>query len=254
MKTLVNFILFLAYMPRRTPRLGMALIKLGGGVADIRGSIGGTTFSRNRYGNYSRNRTIPVNPSSSYQQKIRSSISVARNAWFSVLTAAQRTAWGAYAAAVAVQNRLGESINLTGWNHFCRSATAMLYADLDYIAAGPVELSLPETDPTFAAAASAATQNLSITFDNTADWANETGSYMLIFSSPGNNITRNFYKGPYRYAGKITGNDSTPPTSPATVASPFTVTAGQKIFCQARIVREDGRLSAPFRCSLTAGA
>lgn len=232
----------------------MALILPGSGVADIRGSIGGTTYSRNRYGNYARNRTIPVNPNTPLQQQIRSAISVARDAWFNTLTAAQRSDWGVYAANVAMTNRLGSTIYLTGFNHFCRSALAAIYNGIDVVTDAPVEYALPPQDETFAIVASEATQTVAVTFDEGAAWVGEDDAYMLIYTSRPQNPTVNFFKGPYQLAGSIAGNSSTPPTTGATVNSPFTFAAGQKLFAQARIMRADGRLSEPFRVGIAAVA
>ena len=254
MKQVVSFFCWLMTLPRQRVRYGMALIKLGGGVADIRGSIGGTVFSRNRSGAIARNRTVPVNPASAKQTKIRSVMSVVRNAWYNTLTAAQRTAWDSYAEAVEVQNRLGESIKLTGWNHFCRSAACLLYNDLAIVADGPTEMALPEQDGTISITASAASGEISVAFDDEAAWLDETGSHLLVYASRGQAPTINFFKGPYQIAGTVDGDDSTPPTTPATITAPFTLIEGQKVFCQFRIVRADGRLSAPFRASCVIGA
>lgn len=254
MKTIVNFVCFLAALPRSKDRKGMALIKFGGGVADMRGSIGGTVFSRNRYGAIARNRTVPVDPSSTAQQKIRSIMSVVRNAWFNTLTAAQRTAWGTYAAGVEMTNRLGESVYLTGWNHFARSAACILYNDLDIVAAGPTELALPEQDETLSVTASEATGLLSLSFDTDSAWVDEDDAYLICYASRGKNPTVNSFKGPYMIAGKLAGDSVTPLTSPQTVTSPYTLTEGQKVFIQCRILRADGRLSEPFRAVCTVAA
>ncbi|GAI01350.1 unnamed protein product, partial [marine sediment metagenome] len=45
----------------------MALIKYGGGIVQISGSIAGTVFARNKMGNYARPRTKPVNPRTARQ-------------------------------------------------------------------------------------------------------------------------------------------------------------------------------------------
>jgi len=232
----------------------MALIKLGGGVADIRGSIGGTVFSKNRYGSYSRNRTIPVNPGSAKQTKIRSTMGQIRNAWFGVLTPAQRAAWAVYAANVEVLNRLGESIKLTGWNMFARTNANLLYNDEAIVAAAPTEFSLAEADSTLAITISAAQQQISVAFDEEMDWCDEVGSHLILYASRPQNPTVNYFKGPYQVAGKISGDAETPPESPVTMAVPFAVVEGQKVFAQARIVRADGRLSEPFRCVGTCAA
>jgi hypothetical protein len=238
----------------KAKRKGMALVKLGGGVADMRGSVGGTVFSRNRYGAIARNRTIPVNPGSAAQTKIRSVMSSVREAWQEVLTPAQRLAWSTYANGVPMQNRLGESVKLTGQNHFYRSASACLYNDLAYAADGPTVLALPSQDESLTVTASAATGELSISFDTDNPWVDEDDAYLLVYASRGQNPTVNSFQGPYLLAGKLAGDNAAPLTSPQTIANPFTLIEGQKTFIQCRILRADGRLSEPFRSVCTCAA
>lgn len=223
----------------------MALVKYGGGIIQASGSIAGNTHARNRFGNYIRPRTKPVNPNSDNQAAIRSALSYLVNAWNVELTAAQRTAWNTYAAAVAMNNRLGETIYLTGFNHFVRSNTEIKRQAITVVEDGPTVLSLPEKDPTFAVAGDETSGNLSVTFDNALGWANEVGGYLFVYMGVPQLATRNFFAGPWQYADKVSGA-ATPPTSPATMTAPMTLTTGQKVWCYSRLVRADGRLSEPM--------
>lgn len=226
----------------------MALLKLGPNIAGISGSIGGTTYARNRYGAYARQRTKPVNPNSERQMSVRTAMSACRAAWFNTLTAAQREGWALYANSVPMINKLGETINLSGYNQFCRSAAATINGGLDIVAAAPTEFALPEQDSTLAVVPTADDQKLAVTFDNTLPWANETGAALLIYQGSPQDTTRNFFDGPWRYVGKVAGNDTTPPTSPASLDAAFPVATGQKVWLKARVLRADGRLSGFFRC------
>lgn len=223
------------------------LIQFGAGVLDARGSIGGTTYSRNSSGAYARARVTPVNPNTSRQALIRNVVQFLAQNWSSTLTLAMRNAWAAYALAINRQNKLGQVIKLSGFNHYVRCNSPRLQAIAAAVTAGPTDLTLPETDPTFTPTISEATQNLSVVFNNALPWANETGGYMLVSVSAPHAPGRNFIGGPFRYAGKIAGVTGTPPTSPATVASPWPLAEGQKVAVQARVSRADGRLSDPFR-------
>lgn len=232
----------------------MASVKYGGGVVQMSGSIAGSTFARNRYGNYIRPRTKPVNPRTTRQIAMRSAISYLTEYWHDTLTAAQRTAWGTYAAAVSMKNRLGESIYLTGFNHFIRSNAELIRQGLTLVADGPTEISLPEKDTTFAIAGSAASGEISVTLDNGLGWANEDDGYMFVYQGRPQLITRNFFNGPWRFMDKVEGDAVTPPTSPAAQTAPFTLVEGQKVWCYARIVRADGRLSETFVADCTVAA
>lgn len=221
----------------------MALIKFGGGVTQASGSIGGTTYARNRFGNYSRSRTKPVNPQSAGQGVIRSSLAYLSQYWSAILTDEERGQWNTYAAAVPGLNRLGESVYYTGFNQFLRSNIPNLQAGGSVIDAGPTTLTLPETDPTMTAAFTATDQKISIAFDDSLPWASEVGAKMLIFQGQPQNATRNFFKGPWKYAGKIISTD----VSPLEIDAVYPIVAGQKIWVYGRIQRADGRLSSPFR-------
>lgn len=225
----------------------MALVKFGGGVIQMAGSIAGSTYARNRYGNYARARTKPVNPNTARQVAVRSIIALLVARWGQTLTAVQRTAWGLYAANIAMKNRLGESIYLTGFNHYIRSNTPRLQAGEAAVDAGPVIFELPDKDPTFAITASEATQDISFTFDNTLAWANEAGGHLFKYQGRPQNAQRNFFAGPWRHIGTIDGDAVTAPTSPDTEAAVFAFAEGQRQWVYARIALADGRLSEPMR-------
>lgn len=235
-------------------RRGMALIKFGVGISDARGSVGGTVFSRNKSGAYMRNRTVPTDPGTTPQTKIRACMGQVRNAWFHVLTDAQRAAWAVYATNTPLTNRLGDSFNATGWNMFARAAVMALYNDLDIIADAPTDFSLAEQDATLTITVSEATQLISVAFDDTMDWLDEDDAYLVVYASRPQNETVNYFKGPYLIAGKIAGDSVTPPTTPTTMALPFAAVEGNKIFAQCRIMRADGRVSQPFRVNCTCAA
>ena len=67
-------------------------VNFGAIVSEGRGSIGGTTFSRNRGGAYSRNRTIPTDPATAAQIAQRARFATISASW-ATLTDAQRNTW-----------------------------------------------------------------------------------------------------------------------------------------------------------------
>jgi len=231
-----------------------ALAKYGGGIVQLSGSIAGNTFARNHYGNYVRARTVPINPNTSRQQAVKNYMSSLTTAWGETLTAAQRTAWGLYGKSVAMTNRLGETMFLTGANHYVRSNVPILQAGGTRVDAAPTTFELPETDAAFSVSFSEATQLITVTFDDTMAWCDLDGAHMLLLMGSPQNPQRNFFAGPFRFAGSIDGDAVTPPTSTETIAVPFAITEGQRIWCQARIVLDDGRLSTPFRADALCAA
>lgn len=102
------------------------LIRFGLG-GQMSGSVGGVTAGHNKGGQYLRNRSIPTNPNSTRQQAARSALGTASQRW-KTLTVSQRAAWEAYATQTPVNNRLGESITLSGIAMYVRTNSFLLAA------------------------------------------------------------------------------------------------------------------------------
>ena len=232
----------------------MALIKYGGGIVQMSGSIAGNTFARNHYGNYARARTKPINPNTTLQQNVRNSLAFVTVLWSQTLTADQRAAWNLYGQNVPMLNKLGETVYLTGFNHFIRSgAFRKRYGAGSYLD-GPTIFEVPPTDPAFSITASEATQQISCTFDNTLGWANEVGGHLVMFVGQPQNAQRNFFDGPWQLSAWLPGDDVAPPASPVVIPSKYAIAAGQHVWVYARISRADARLSTPFRDDVLVGA
>lgn len=210
------------------------------------GSVGGLTFSRNRSGNYIRARTNPVNPNTPQQQAVRSAVADLSNLWINTLTQADRDKWEDYAANVPVTNPLGASIFLTGINQYVRSNVPRIQAGLARLDVAPSIFDIGSFTAVGTVAAASGNQ-VAVSFTDTDDWATATGGAMLVWIARPVSETINFFKGPYRFAGSILGDDTTPPTSPAVITSDFAFEAGQKIFTRIRVTQADGRLSADAR-------
>jgi hypothetical protein len=209
----------------------MALIKTGGGIAEIRGSIGGTVFSRGRYGAIARNRSIPVQPNSIRQVDQRSLFASVVAAW-AALTANQRSAWNALGAALAMVNRLGETMYLSGQNHFIRANTIRISAGMTALDTAPAIAALDVLPASFAisqAVANEAGDDLGIAFTFTgggADWKSEPLNRILCYRSTALNPTINYYNGPMILHMAKAGNVQTPLSSPLS----FDVTGGLETF------------------------
>jgi hypothetical protein len=218
-------------------------------ITQASGSVGGSTFAHNQGGLYIRARSIPTNPSTAQQQAVRNALTALTGSWTSALTQAQRDAWTTYATNVPIIGTLGDSRKISGLSMYVRCNVPRLQAGVSRIDTAPTTFTLGTlTNPTVTA--SATSPQLSIAFTNTDAWATAAGGYMLVYASRGQSAGINFFKGPYQYAGKITGA-STPPTTPKTIVTPFALTAGQKVFIQAVATLADGRLTAPFRAGVT---
>jgi hypothetical protein len=219
-------------------------------IAAASGSVGGLTFSHNRAGGYVRSRATPVNPNTEYQQEVRSIMGALAAYWGETLTAVERAAWDLYSYNVPMINRVGDPINVGGIGMFMRTNVVALQTGAGggaIIAAAPSIFNLGSWTPPEIQAITAATQMISLSFDDTDAWANEDDSDMVVFASRPMSAAINYFKGPYRFAGLIEGDSVTPPTSPANVTNPFPMVADQKVFIRAAVLRGDGRYSSDFR-------
>lgn len=223
----------------------MAKVRPGTTQSEISGSIGGLTYARNRYGSYVRSRSNPVNPNSPGQIAVRAILAAVSRDW-SALTDSQRDAWILYADNTPVRDRFGMEVTLTGAAMYNRVNCARLSAGLDTLDAAPTIFGLPAADPSIEATLVAANAELSLTFDNTQDWATAAKGRLLVYGGKPVNPNIGFYGGPFKQFTGVSGG-TTAPTSPATLTYPYAVSAGQRVWLQYRILTADGRLSNPFR-------
>ena len=218
------------------------------------GSVGNLTYSRNRFGAYARARTNPVNPNSERQVAVRTALSFLTNRWSQGLSQAQRDAWDLYGESVAMVNRLGITIFLTGFNHYLRSNVINKQHGNPVIDDGPTIFELPDQDPTMAITASEAAQQISTSYDDTLDWASETGGFLWLFQGSPQNPQRTFFNGPWRKMDVVVGVDAAPPAGPRLSTVQFAIAEAQRQWVYARIQRADGRISEPFQVEILVGA
>jgi hypothetical protein len=205
------------------------------------GSLAGTTFTHGRSGLVARARSIPTNPSTEYQQTVRSAVATLASYWGQTLTPAERDAWNSYGAGTVMTNRLGDQIYLTGQNQFIRSNVPRIQAGIAVIEAAPVVFDLGSFTPATLASLDD-TPEVQIGFTDTDAWATTVGGYLLLYVSRPQSPGKGFFKGPFRYVGKITGA-AVAPATPQAFAYPFALTADQKCWVQYRVIQSDGRLS-----------
>lgn len=91
----------------------MAKFTTGPAVAAVSGSVGGNTFSRNRYGQYIRFRAKPTVSTTPDAQNAKGILANLTTNW-QTLTDAQRAAWANYANTHLVRDSLGIPQALTG--------------------------------------------------------------------------------------------------------------------------------------------
>lgn len=212
----------------------MAKVLFGNGVAEMRGSINGTTFSRARGGATARNRTTPVNPVTSRRQFVRSALSQYSQMW-KTLTDAQRQGWADYAANVPVTNVFGQSFNRSGFNWFVAMNSMGMSNGFATFTAAPTTMSQgnPMNDPI--GTISAATGELTTA---TPSPAMETFEAATVRISPGViSAGVQSYKGPFTMPAGWGGSA----LDGAVLTLPFSVAENDVVFVASRRQLPDGR-------------
>lgn len=106
------------------------------------GSQANTTASRGRYGQYYRNRAIPVNPNTPAQSANRNLFGAAASAWKG-LSSTQRSAWNVFAATMPRVDRLGTTIYWSGMQTFVECYMIKLGIGEAFADLPPAEIEFP---------------------------------------------------------------------------------------------------------------
>lgn len=231
----------------------MALVVLPEGM-QVSGSIGGTTWSHNRFGAYKRNRSIPVNPRTDIQVAVRNRVRNLSIIWAEDLTQGQRDAWSLYAANVPWQNRLGQTVQLTGLNMYIRSNVPIQTAGIARQDTAPTVFTLAAAEEALVVTASEATQILTVGFQEGGGWSDVDDGFQSVALGIPQNPGIVFFNGPWRLAPPMLGDTAIGLTTPQELAAPFPFAEGQRLWVQTRIGLPDGRLSNFARVNFLADA
>lgn len=205
------------------------------------GSAASRTYSRNRYGQYQRNRSTPVNPSSSAQGIARANFGTNAAAW-RALTSAQQAGWNSLGAMMTRTDSLGQVYTLNGFGAYCSVNNQRLAAGDAIVSAAPAIVTPPSL--------LTATVTLTAAVFSIAYTATPLGAGQRLFA----------FLSPQRSAGRAFENDfRLVQVSAAAAASPLNVFAnyqsrlgtpvvGNRVFFNLQVYQA-GFLSAPFRFS-----
>jgi len=120
----------------------MALVKFTAIVADMRGKLNGSVFSKNTYGSYIRTKVTPVNPQTVAQQISRNFMTTVAQAWRGI-TQLQRDLWNQSSINFSRTNIFGDNVQLTGFNLYMRLNKNLLEINQAIIANAPQPADVP---------------------------------------------------------------------------------------------------------------
>lgn len=208
------------------------------------GSLGGITAGHNRGGLYLRARVTPTDPNTVRQQTVRANMAFFVDRWNSYLTQVQRDSWELYAKNVPLVNRLGQVRPVTALNHYLRSNLPRFQAAIISTPdQAPDEFSLGQLTPPPDFQAKGLLNKLHVFFDETDPWVTRNFAGLIVWGGRPVNPGVKFFAGPYRFAGKLIGDNISPPSSPIIVTSAYSISVGQRVFVRVRVTEGDGRLS-----------
>lgn len=212
------------------------------------GSCGGVTASHNQHVRYLRARTIPVDPATPAQIRMRTRFAHMSICWSRLLSQAQRDEWDVYARNVTMTNALGDPSHWTGRHHFFRTNLVREFARppaLSQFRAPTIFNVSSNTPPYFTAGP--APGYVRIHFDHADAWRHELQGFLLIYEARKQIDTVTFWKGPYHFLAYIQGDPMLPPNSPIGLRPLGLHTPRDRYFFRTITTRADGRVAPEHR-------
>lgn len=166
------------------------------------GSLQGITSSRNRYGQYERTRATPVNPSTIFQQNVRSRLQLNADAWKG-LTATQREGWGALGDQYVRTDSLGQTYSLQGFTCYCSVNQLRLLVGDTALADAPL---YAPPSPILTVTPTVTSASYSVAWTPTPLG---TGERILVYASPQRSAGRT-YEGDFRFIAASAAAGSSP--------------------------------------------
>lgn len=223
----------------------MTKVKYSALVSEMRNKLNGSVMSKNRYGNYIRNKVTPVNPQTSYQLEQRANLASLSAGWRE-LTQEQRDSWSNSAKDRPRTDIFGDSKVLTG-------QALYVSANLNLLAAGTATISSPGA---LGDVPLVAITDFSISLSGgTVDAAEITispatipaGYKLIVYATPGVSAGISFVKNRYRYLGVFTATVGVVTITSAYVERFGVPSENNKVFVRVALVANaTGQLGLPY--------
>lgn len=215
----------------------MSKIKYSALVSDARNKLNGSVLSKNRYGNYIRNKTTPVNPQTTYQQNARAQLAANSQAWAG-LTEAQRNGWKALAQELPFTDIFGDSKFLAGNALYNKLNGNLVKLGITPISDAPIKEAIPAVSG-LTVTATATSGVLSALSVNIQEATVPAGFSLVLYATPGISAGRSFVKNQFRLTASAPSATTMPFNIYATYDDRFgSPSTGSKIFIRAVYVSE----------------
>jgi hypothetical protein len=177
----------------------MAKVLFTAFMADARGKVNGTVFSKNRGGAYTRTKVSPSNPQTTYQTTVRQRLA-SFSASFRGLTALQIVAWNNAVNDFLTTNVFGNTVKKTGLQLYVG-----LNSNIDLVGGTP--LASPPA-PVEISTLTASINTLTNAAFTVALGSITTDEYYVIEATPSVSPGRNFLKNEFRVVTTVVGTGS----------------------------------------------
>lgn len=213
----------------------MAKILFTAVVADMRGKLAGTVFSKNKGGAYARTKVTPTNPQTLAQNGVRAVLTGFSQGWRG-LTQAARDSWDAAVGSFPRTNVFGSPKTLSGHQLYVSLNSQLSAAGASSIGTPPVPTGAPAVN-SLSGSAAAGAGTFTAAFDPDPVPAD---SALIIDAtaqvSPGKKNLSNLYR---QIQVEAAADASPADIATAYVAKFGSLIEGQKIGLRARIVNTD---------------
>ena len=225
-------------------------IKYSALVSDARGKLNGSVASKNRYGQYVRNKVTPVNPQTNHQMAVRGQFGALSSQWSS-LTQQERDSWKTAGEDSPETNVFGDTVILQPNVFFIKRNMLLTTAGLPIITTA-----IKKTEVEYQNIALQDFTPLSMTLDLEHQRFNEGASKMVVYATRPMSAGRQFLKNDYRVIGVLEESDFEDNSlyTQADILDLYVArfgnpVAGSRIGVAVKCVNDTGAVSLPARYS-----
>jgi len=168
----------------------MAKVKYSALLESMRNKLNGSVASRNRYGNYWRNKTSPINRQTEWQTAVRAQFANNSSAWRG-LTASQRESWNAASANFPFTDVFGDQLTLSGNSLYLKLNQNLQNMGESTISEPPLPVAVPDAGSVTVLATGG---TVTVQADGTPGTNGTFMIYVAANVSPGKQYVKNLYK------------------------------------------------------------
>lgn len=222
----------------------MAKIKYSALVSEMRNKLNGSVLSKNRYGNYIRNKVTPVNPQTSFQLNQRSILSALSAGWRG-LTQNQRDEWSEAAKQQPTTDIFGDTKILSGQAFYVSRNLNLVGNSQAQISSPGVPVDVPFVDIT-SSTVQVDLGEISIVQLAISASTIPAGFVAVVYATPSYSPGRSFVKNQFRRLGVFTASGGAIDVSLAYIAKFGSAAIGEKVsFRLALVATSTGQMGLP---------